>query len=141
MATPEPLKKQTFIKQSGRYKILKDALKHKKIEAIHYDSVLEHNAIYTLSDKDAQEFYLIPKATMQTLMQEIKSLESDKYLFKLEQEIYKNMPVDFDDVWCVALKEIKDYKKEPRVVVKGLKKRYPYLFLSFLGKFDSSDKL
>ncbi|MBX7489955.1 DUF2603 domain-containing protein [Helicobacter turcicus] len=135
MATPKPLEAQKH------YKTIKETLKHKNMESLNYDSALKKNGIYTLLDSDAQEFYLIPKKTMQAIMCELKDLESDKYLFKLEQEIYKSMPVDFDDVWCIAIKEIKDCKKEPKAVVKHLKKRYPYLFLSFLDQFDTPSKL
>ncbi|TLD85031.1 DUF2603 domain-containing protein [Helicobacter sp. MIT 11-5569] len=140
MATPKPLEKQASIKQHNHYETIKEVLRHKNTESLTYDSTLENNAIYTLLDNNAQEFYLISKKTMQDLMIEIKNLENDKYLFRLEKEIYKNMPLDFDDVWCIALKEIKNYKKEPKIVVKNLKKRYPYLFVDFLNQFDSSNK-
>ncbi|MCI5968667.1 DUF2603 domain-containing protein [Helicobacter sp.] len=131
MATPKPLEAKE------NYKTIKEVLNHKNMESLSYASTLKENGIYSLVDSNAQEFYLIPKKVMHSLMRELKNLESDKYLFKLEQEIYKNMPVDFDDVWCVALKEVRDYKKEPKAVVKHLKKRYPYLFLDFLERLDA----
>ncbi|EEO25924.1 DUF2603 domain-containing protein [Helicobacter winghamensis] len=128
MATPKPLKAQEH------YKVIKNMLKNTNMESLNYDSTLKENEIYSLLDCNNQEFYLIPKKTMQTLINKLKNFENDKYLFKLKQEIYKNMPVDFDDVWCIALNEIKDYKKDPKDIVKHLKKCHPYLFLNFLDK-------
>ena len=101
-----------------------------------YYSTLNCDSIYTLQDAQGQEFYLIPKGAMQQCIQAIQTLEREKYLFALEQEIQRSMPIDFDDVWCIALKEIKNHKKDPRILVKNLKKRYPYLFLNFLDSFN-----
>ena len=129
MATPKPLEAQQ--------ETLQEILKSKELTPLKYDALLEENGIYPLLDCNNQEFYLIPKVAIQKLREEFKQLENAKYLFKLEQEIYKSMPVDFDDVWCIALQEIKHDKKEPSRVVKHLKKRYPYLFLSFLDKLNS----
>ncbi|WP_299546742.1 DUF2603 domain-containing protein [uncultured Helicobacter sp.] len=125
MATPKPIEAQEC------HKTIKEVLKHKNMESLTYDAALKDNAIYTLLDSNKTEFYLVSKTTMQALMGEIKNLENDKYLFRLEKEIYKNMPIDFDDVWCIALKEIQNHKKDPKTIVKYLKKHYPYLFLSF----------
>lgn len=132
MAAPKPLKTQEY------HKDIQKILECKKsAEFLNYDSTLEDNVIYTLLDRNQKEFCLIPRKIIQTLTNELKNLENDRYLFDLEKEIYKNMPIDFDDVWCIALREVKDYKKDPKAVVKHLKSRYPYLFLSFSDQFDT----
>lgn len=129
MATPKPL-----VKQNNSYKTLKEILKN--TESLSCELSLENKA-YSMQDINKQEFYLLPKKEVEKLLQMAKNLETNKYLFALEQEIYKNMPIDFKDVWCIALKEIKLGKKEPKIIVKNLKKRHPYLFLNFLDSIKS----
>ena len=84
-----------------------------------------------IKDASNNEFYLLSPQTMESVIRLAKDLEIDKYLFELEKEIHKNTPIDFDDVWCIAIKEVKNYKKDPKIIVKNIKKQYPYLFLSF----------
>lgn len=130
MATQKPLIKQANSVQqaSNAYDSMQEILKSSNAESVIYDSVLNENLTYRFEDKNKQEFYLISKKNMQQLLKSAKQLEIDKYLFKLEQEIHYNVPIDFEDVWCIALKEVKNYRKEPKALVKNLKKRYPYLF-------------
>ena len=136
MATPKPLEKQILAQQNTAFDILKNITNTKNVESLMYPSALNCDSIYLLQDTQEQEFYLIPKNAMQQCNQAMQTLEREKYLFRLEQEIQRSMPVDFDDVWCIALKEIKNRKKDPKVLVKNLKKRYPYLFLNFLDSFN-----
>lgn len=128
MATPKPLTQQENI-----YKQLKEIIKIADKESIVCDISLNKSTSYTLQDNNAQEFYVIPKQEMRKLIKIAKNIQIDEYLLRLKQEIHKNMPIDFEDVWCIALKEAKDYKKEPETIVKSLKRRHPYLFLSFLN--------
>ncbi|WP_300792765.1 DUF2603 domain-containing protein [Helicobacter sp. UBA3407] len=130
MATPKPLvKRNNSIHQTNNlYDSLQEIIHNAKTQSKDYDSDLDGDLTYCFKDKNAQEFYLVSKKNMQQLLESAKQLEIDKYLFKLEKEIYYNVPVDFEDVWCIALKEIKNYEKEPKALVKNLKKRYPYLF-------------
>lgn len=129
MATPKPLVKRTDSPQKNNlYESLQEILKNADIQPMLYDSVLDENLTYCFKDKKAQEFYVVSQKNIQQLLEAAKQLEIDKYLFKLEQEIYYNVPIDFEDVWCIALKEVKNYKQEPKALVKNLKKRYPYLF-------------
>lgn len=110
------------------YESLQEILSSANKQPMSYDSALDENLTYCFKDENAQDFYLVSQKNMQRLLKAAKQLEIDKYLFKLEQEIYYNVPIDFEDVWCVALKEVKNYKQEPKTLVKNLKKRYPYLF-------------
>ncbi|MDA3966686.1 MULTISPECIES: DUF2603 domain-containing protein [Helicobacter] len=86
-----------------------------------------------IKDANDNEFYLLSPQAMESVMRLAKDLEIDKYLFELEKEIHKNTPIDFDDVWCIAIREVKNYKKDPKVIVKNIKKKYPYLFLNFVN--------
>ncbi|WP_297810220.1 DUF2603 domain-containing protein [uncultured Helicobacter sp.] len=139
MATPKPLVKQINSAQqaSNMYESLQEIFKSAKTKSMISDIALNGDLTYRFEDKNKQEFYLVSKKNMQQLLESAKQLEVDKYLFKLEQEIYSNVPIDFEDVWCIALKEIKNYKKEPKALVKNLKKRYPYLFFE-ISKIPSS---
>ena len=129
LAAPKPLKQHTTNKE---YLKKLENLAQIKVESLDYDCILDCETPYILKDAQGQEFYLIPKNAIHQYIQALKDLKNERYLFKLKQEIYRNMPVDFDDVWCIALQEVKNYKKEPSTIVKHLKKQYPYLFLNFL---------
>ncbi len=130
MAAPKPLVKRinSLDRTKNLYESLQEILGNTNTQPMTYDSTLDENLTYCFKDNKSQEFYLVSKKNMQQLVESAKQLEIDKYLFKLEQEIYYNVPIDFEDVWCIALKEVKNYKQEPKVLVKNLKKRYPYLF-------------
>ncbi len=137
MAAPKPIIKQ----EENVFQTLKKILSDAQISTAFCDIVLDGENCYSLKDKNQQEFYLISKKSMQSLVESAKKLEREQYLFRLEQEVYKSMPIDFEDVWCIALKEAKNYKKEPKLIVKNLKKRYPYLFLTFLNQLDTTDNI
>ncbi|WP_104722713.1 DUF2603 domain-containing protein [Helicobacter mesocricetorum] len=122
-------------KETNCYQKLKQAIMqtHKHISDLpeSLQNFPKDSLAYCLKDSNNEEYYLLSAKIVKALMESAKKLEEDKYLFKLEQEIYKSMPIDFDDVWCIALKEIKNYKKDPKKIIQNIKKRYPYLFINF----------
>ena len=87
--------------------------------------------------------------SLDTLLHIIKSLritQEENFNLKLEKSIWQNVPIDFQDVWVVAMDEIKKQLKNSKdkrslnididKVVKDIKKRYPNLFLN-LDKYLS----
>lgn len=134
MATPKPLMKH---KKQNNYQELKRALLKAKDNVSPLPETLESFEnkdfmAYCFRDSKDKEYYLLSSACIQSLVESTKELEKNKYLFKLEQEIYKNMPIDFEDVWCIAMKELgKNFNKDPKNLIKNIRKRYPYLFVDF----------
>ncbi len=81
--------------------------------------------------------------SMDTLLQIIKTLrktQEENFNLKLEKTIWQNIPIDFNDVWVVAMNEIKNQLKSSKdkktvgintqKVVQDIKKKYPNLFLN-----------
>ncbi len=87
--------------------------------------------------------------SLDTLLQLIKSLriaQEENFNLKLEKSIWQNVPIDFQDVWIVAMDEIKKELAKSKdkksfgididKIVKDIKKKYPNLFLN-LDKYLS----
>ncbi|WP_281951417.1 DUF2603 domain-containing protein [Nitrosophilus kaiyonis] len=89
---------------------------------------------------DDNKVYVL--SSIESIMELINSLKKTKYEnfnLKLEKAILENLPVDFNDVWVVAMQEIQnrlaksknkhlldiDIKK----LIKDIKKNHPNLFL------------
>ena len=84
-----------------------------------------------LRDDEGEEYVVFPQKLFVRLLTRIRNIQEEKLIMKLEKDIISQMPIDFDDVWCIALKEIKNYKKDPKKIIQNIKKRYPYLFVNF----------
>ncbi len=91
-------------------------------------------------DKDDKIHTII---SLDTLLQIIKSLQKaqeENFNLKLEKTIWQNIPIDFQDVWIVAMDEIKKRLKNSKdknqvdinieKVVQDIKKKHPNLFLN-----------
>lgn len=134
MATPKPLTKH---KKANGYQELKQVLMEAKENILPLPQTLELSrekdfVAYCFRDSNNKKYYLLSDSCINSLIESAKELEKNKYLFKLEQEIYKNMPIDFEDVWCIALKELAgNFNKNPKNLIKNIRKRYPYLFMDF----------
>ncbi len=81
--------------------------------------------------------------SIDTLLQIIKSLrkaQEENFNLKLEKTIWQNIPIDFQDVWVVAMNEIKKQLKiskdkktvgiDTQKVIQDIKKKHPNLFLN-----------
>ena len=129
MATPKPLINHT---KQDNLEILKQAIIEAKNNIITLptplDKIIDEESLpYCFKDSNNEEYYLLPSHIIKTLLESAKKLQRDKYLFQLEQEIHKNMPIDFEDVWCIAIKEIgKNFQKDPKRLITNIRKRYPY---------------
>ncbi|CAM2773742.1 DUF2603 domain-containing protein [Helicobacter burdigaliensis] len=134
MATSKSLKnihKNPYVDLTRELKIAKKNPKEAK--AVLKKTLIDHleDKIYCLNH-EGEEYYLLPKKLLNSFAEATKELERQKILFSLEQEIYKNMPIDFDDVWCIALKELQsNFKKNPKELIKRIKKHHPYLFFDY----------
>ncbi len=100
----------------------------------------ENRAPWFVVDKDDRVFVL---SSIESVLQLIKSLNEAKYEnfnLKLEKAILENLPVDFNDVWVVAMSEIQKRLSESKnknvldidikKLVRDIKKNHPNLFLN-----------
>ena len=100
----------------------------------------ENKAPWFVVDKNDRVFAL---SSIESVLQLIKSLNEAKYEnfnLKLEKAILENLPVDFNDVWVVAMSEIQKRLAESKnknvpdidikKLVRDIKKNHPNLFLN-----------
>jgi len=100
----------------------------------------ENKAPWFVVDQHDKVFVL---SSIESILQLIKSLNEAKYEnfnLKLEKAILENLPVDFNDVWVVAMNEIQKRLAESKnknvldidikKLVRDIKKNHPNLFLN-----------
>ena len=76
---------------------------------------------------------LVPAELFEAVINALKNAQKENFELKLERSILQNLPIDFGDVWTVAIEEIKkaNNKKEPNLdrLIAKIKKEHPNLFL------------
>lgn len=76
---------------------------------------------------------LVPAELFEAVINALKNAQKENFELKLERSILQNLPIDFGDVWTVAIEEIKkaNHKKEPNLdrLIAKIKKEHPNLFL------------
>ena len=76
---------------------------------------------------------LLSMDSLTKIVENFRQMEREAFALKLEKSILQHLPLDFNDVWAVAIEEIKKYKKTPAdfdKVVYAIKKKHPNLFLN-----------
>ena len=75
------------------------------------------------------------------MIENFRATQEENFQLKLEKSIWKNLPIDFQDVWSVAMDEIKDMTakgdKKVKVInidlerlINKIKQEHPNLFLN-----------
>ena len=75
---------------------------------------------------------LVSMETLSKMVDHFKKAEQETLFLKLEKSILQHLPIDFHDVWVVAMEAINKSKKKEvdfDKLVKKSKKEYPNLFL------------
>lgn len=76
---------------------------------------------------------LLSMDSLTKIVENFKQMEQETFSLKLEKSILQQLPLDFNDVWAVAMEEIKKQKKTAvdfDKVIKKIKKEHPNLFLN-----------
>jgi len=105
-------------------------------------------------DKNGKIFTMLSLDTLLHIVKSLKTTHEENFNLKLEKSIWQNVPLDFQDVWVVAMDEVKKQLKNSKdkrtlnididKVVKDVKKKHPNLFLNldkYLSQTNQEDMI
>jgi hypothetical protein len=91
-------------------------------------------------DNDQKAYAFIPAEAFSQMVQTLKTVQKENFDLKLEKTIWQNVPIDFEDVWIVAMEEIKEKARahdsskpvslDLDKLIRGIKKEHPNLFIN-----------
>lgn len=96
---------------------------------------------FAIDENDETKAYaFIPADAFAQMIEALKTAQQENFNLKLEKTIWQNVPIDFEDVWVVAMEEIRnkaraeDPKKPVSIdldnLIKKIKKEHPNLFIN-----------
>ncbi|AII15348.1 putative protein (DUF2603 domain) [Campylobacter iguaniorum] len=92
---------------------------------------------------DGKACAIVPATLLEAIINALKNAQKESFELKLEKSIWQHIPVDFGDVWSVAIDEIKSkkIKKEPNLdlVIKKIKKEHPNLFVDMSNLMQNKE--
>lgn len=106
---------------------------------IRYHAPFQNDEPYCLK-MSGVDYMLLPEEMLYHLLDLLHASYEERYCMELEREIARQMPRDFDDIWEVAIEEIKKSNKgflhiDPESLVLSIKKQHPNLFMRFDFEF------
>jgi len=95
---------------------------------------------FAIDEEDTKKAYaFIPSDSFTQMLKVLQQTQKENFDLKLEKTIWQNIPNDFDDVWIVAMDEIKNLAKDEgnkpvsvdlEKLITDIKKDHPNLFIN-----------
>lgn len=113
-----------------------------KVKELHLQSGSwdSEDAWFAIDEEDTKKAYaFIPSDSFSQMLKVLKQAQKENFDLKLEKTIWQNIPTDFDDVWVVAMDEIrhlaqKEGNKPVSVdlekLISDIKNDHPNLFIN-----------
>ena len=95
---------------------------------------------FAIDEEDTKKAYaFIPSDSFTQMLKVLQQTQKENFDLKLEKTIWQNIPNDFDDVWIVAMDEIKNLAQDEgnkpvsidlEKLITDIKKDHPNLFIN-----------
>ncbi len=96
---------------------------------------------FAIDEDDQKHAYaFIPADAFAQMIDTLRHAQHENFNLKLEKTIWQNIPADFEDVWVVAMDEIRNHarKEDPNKpisidlekLISNIKKEHPNLFIN-----------
>ncbi len=96
---------------------------------------------FAIEDNNEKKAYaFIPADAFSQIIDALRHAQQENFNLKLEKTIWQNIPADFEDVWVVAMEEIRKHamQNDPSKpisidldkLIKKIKKEHPNLFIN-----------
>jgi hypothetical protein len=95
---------------------------------------------FAIDEEDTKKAYaFIPSDSFAQMLNVLKQTQKENFDLKLEKTIWQNIPTDFDDVWVVAMEEIRHLAQNEgnkpisidlEKLIANIKKEHPNLFIN-----------
>jgi hypothetical protein len=95
---------------------------------------------FAIDEEDTKKAYaFIPSDSFAQMLTVLKQTQKENFDLKLEKTIWQNIPTDFDDVWVVAMEEIRQLAQNEgnkpvsidlEKLIANIKKEHPNLFIN-----------
>ncbi len=113
-----------------------------KISLINGDG--KHCEVEFLSDKKDNLKVVLSNKFFYFLIQNLSNLKQENSALKLEKSIAKFMPIDFGDVWSVAVEDIIKHGYQDinyDKLIEQIKEKHPNLFIDFSNFLPLGEKI
>ena len=114
----------------------------------------DEDPMFAIDGNDPKRVYIFMNAKLlSAILSMLQESNQENFNLKLEKAIYKHIPVDFDDVWVVAMEKIKEKThslqeqgSQPLRInldelIAGIKKEHPSLFVDLGKVFNNTNAL
>ncbi len=111
----------------------------------------DHEGPWFLVDEKNKIHTVLPVEVTVKLIESLRKAQEENFNLKLEKSIWQNVPIDFEDVWVVAMEEIRKMARESKdknilsinvdKLVKKIKKEHPNLFIDMQKLFLQQQQL
>ena len=113
-----------------------------KVKELHLQSGSweSEDAWFAIDEEDTKKAYaFIPSDSFSQMLKVLKQAQKENFDLKLEKTIWQNIPNDFDDVWVVAMDEIKNLAQNEgnkpvsidlEKLITDIKEDHPNLFIN-----------
>ena len=83
--------------------------------------------------KNEEPYIFMPAEILDVVFRMLKNAQKESFELRLERSIWQHVPIDFADVWRVAMEELSTsgFKKEPDLdkLIDKIKREHPNLFV------------